>query len=105
MGPERTRRRHDDCCLVPLHLLEGLSMQTRNVAVLVGSLRQGSLNRKMALALAAIAPEGLALQVVEIGQLPQYNQDDDAHPPAASAAFKQRIAEADAVLFVTPEYN
>ena len=79
--------------------------QTRNVAVLVGSLRKGSYNRKMALALAAIAPEGLKLEVVEIGQLPPYNQDDDANPPAASAAFKQRIAEADAVLFVTPEYN
>jgi chromate reductase len=45
------------------------------------------------------------LEIVEIGNLPPYNQDDDAHPPAASAAFKQRIAEADAVLFVTPEYN
>jgi chromate reductase len=78
---------------------------TRNVAVLVGSLRKESFNRKMALAMAAIAPEGLKLEIVEIGQLPLYNQDDDANPPAASAAFKQRIAEADAVLFVTPEYN
>jgi len=59
--------------------------QTRNVAVLVGSLRKGSYNRKMALALAAIAPEGLKLEIVEIGQLPPYNQDDDANPPAASA--------------------
>ena len=82
-----------------------MPQRTRNVAVLVGSLRQGSYNRKMALALAAIAPEGLKLEIVEIGQLPLYNQDDDANPPAASAAFKQRIAEADAVLFVTPEYN
>ena len=79
--------------------------QTRNVAVIVGSLRKESFNRKMALALAAIAPEGLKLGIVEIGQLPLYNQDDDANPPAASAAFKQKIAEADAVLFVTPEYN
>ena len=79
--------------------------QTRNVAVIVGSLRKDSYNRKMALAMAALAPEGLKLQIVEIGQLPLYNQDDDANPPAASAAFKQKIAEADAVLFVTPEYN
>ena len=79
--------------------------QPRNVAVLVGSLRKGSYNRKMALALAAIAPAGLKLEIVEIGQLPPYNQDDEAAPPAASAAFKQRIGEADAVLFVTPEYN
>ena len=82
-----------------------MPQSTRNVAVLVGSLRQGSYNRKMALALAAIAPEGVKLEIVEIGDLPPYNQDDDARPPAASAAFKQRIAEADAVLFVTPEYN
>ena len=61
--------------------------QTRNVAVLVGSLRKGSYNRKMALALAAIAPEGLKLEIVEIGQLPPYNQDDDADDdlPAAPA--------------------
>ena len=79
--------------------------QTRNVAVIVGSLRKASFNRKMALALAAIAPEGMKLEIVEIGQLPLYNQDDDASPPPASAAFKQKIADADAVLFVTPEYN
>jgi chromate reductase len=79
--------------------------QTRNVAVLIGSLRKESLNRKMALALAAVAAPALHLEIVEIGGLPLYNQDDDARMPAPSAAFKQRIAAADAVLFVTPEYN
>jgi chromate reductase len=79
--------------------------QTRNVAVLVGSLRKDSYNRKMARALAQVAPEGLKLEIVEIGQLPHYNQDDEANPPAASAAFRQKVAAADAVLFVTPEYN
>jgi chromate reductase len=79
--------------------------QTRNVAVLVGSLRKDSYNRKMARALAQVAPEGLKLEIVEIGQLPHYNQDDEGNPPAASAAFRQKLAEADAVLFVTPEYN
>ena len=80
--------------------------QTRNVAVIVGSLRKDSFNRKMAQAMAALAPESLKLEIVEIGQLPHYNQDDDtATPPAAWAAFRQRIREADAVLFVTPEYN
>jgi chromate reductase len=77
----------------------------RRVAVLVGSLRKDSLNRKMAKALAATAPSSLSLEIVEIGQLPLYNQDDDANPPAASVAFKEKIAAADAVLFVTPEYN
>src|SRR5450755_3527693 len=78
---------------------------TRQVAVVVGSLRQGSFNRKLAKALAAIAPASLKLEIVEIGQLPLYNQDDDASPPAPSAAFKEKIASADAVIFVTPEYN
>ncbi len=78
---------------------------TRRVAVVVGSLRTGSFNRKMAQALTAIAPESLKLEIVEIGALPLYNQDDDANPPAPSAEFKQKIAAADAVLFVTPEYN
>jgi chromate reductase, NAD(P)H dehydrogenase (quinone) len=76
-----------------------------NVAVLVGSLRRESFNRKMALALARMAPPELALEIVEIGNLPLYNQDEEANPPPASAAFKSRIQQADAVLFVTPEYN
>ena len=77
----------------------------RTVAVLVGSLRKESFNRKLANALCAIAPAPLSLEIVEIGQLPLYNQDDDAAPPPVSVAFKQQIAAADAVLFVTPEYN
>ncbi|WP_420996697.1 NADPH-dependent FMN reductase [Cupriavidus sp. 30B13] len=77
----------------------------RDVAVLVGSLRKESFNRKLALALAAMAPAGLKLEIVEIGQLPLYNQDEDTSPPAPWAAFRDRIRRADAVLFVTPEYN
>ena len=78
---------------------------TRDVAVFVGSLRKESFNRKLANALIAMAPAPLKLEIVEIRQLPLYNQDDDANPPAASAAFKERVQKADAVLFVTPEYN
>ena len=77
----------------------------RRIAVVIGSLRKDSLNRKMAKALANMAPASLSLEIVEIGQLPLYNQDDDANPPPASVAFKEKIAGADAVLFVTPEYN
>ena len=77
----------------------------RDVVVLVVSLRKGSFNRKMAKALMRIAPASLDLEIVEIGNLPLYNQDDDANPPAASVAFKARIEQTDAVLFVTPEYN
>ena len=80
-------------------------MATRDVAVIVGSLRKGSYNRMMAHALAALAPPSLKLEIVEIGALPLYNQDEDTAPPAAWTAFRERIKAADAVLFVTPEYN
>lgn len=77
----------------------------RDVAVLVGSLRQSSLNRKLANALAELAPSELKLEIVEIGLLALYNQDQDENPPTAWVAFRERIKAADAVLFATPEYN
>ncbi|MDQ3033718.1 MAG: NAD(P)H-dependent oxidoreductase [Myxococcota bacterium] len=79
--------------------------RARDVAVLVGSLRKDSLNRKMALALAELARRALALEIVEIGDLPHYDADAEASPPAPWARFRERIRAADAVLFVTPEYN
>lgn len=79
--------------------------ETYDVAVLVGSLRKESFNRKVANALAELAPPELKLEIVEIGQLPLYNQDLDANPPAAWKTFRERVKRADAVLFVTPEYN
>ena len=75
------------------------------VAVLVGSLRRESFNRKLALAMIAMGTDPLELEIVEFRQLPPYNQDDEANPPQTIVEFKQRIAAADAVLFVTPEYN
>ena len=76
------------------------------VAVLVGSLRKDSINRKVALALAELAPANLKLSIVEIGDLPLYNEDiDGAIPPAAYSSFRQQVSSSDAVLFVTPEYN
>jgi chromate reductase, NAD(P)H dehydrogenase (quinone) len=77
----------------------------KKVAVLVGSLRKDSINRKMANALIGMQPASLQMEIVEIGNLPLYNQDDDADPPKASREFKQRIQAADALLFITPEYN
>jgi chromate reductase, NAD(P)H dehydrogenase (quinone) len=77
----------------------------KDVVVLVGSLRKESFSRKMAAALAALAPPSLKLEIVEIGALPLYNQDADDNPPSAWTAFRDRVATADAVLFVTPEYN
>ena len=78
---------------------------SRNVAVFVGSLRKASLNRKLALAMAELAPSSLKLSIVEIGELPHFNEDWEASPPPAVTAFKGAIEAADAVLFVTPEYN
>jgi chromate reductase len=80
-------------------------MTPYTIGVLVGSLRQQSLNRKMAQALIALAPPSLKLEIVEIGQLPHCNADDEAAPPPAIVDFKRRIEALDGVLFVTPEYN
>jgi len=80
-------------------------MVQRNVAVLVGSLRKASYNRKMGLALAVLAPETLKLSIVEIRDLPLYNEDLEAEPPKAWLDFRAEVRGADAVLFVTPEYN
>lgn len=78
---------------------------TAKVAVLVGSLRKDSINRKLAAALARLAAGKLELELVEIGDLPLYNDDLWASPPAAVTRFKQQMDAAGAVLFVTPEYN
>jgi len=80
-------------------------MAVRDVAVVVGSLRKESLNRKMAKALIELAPASLKLEVVEIGDLPLYNEDLEADLPPAWSTFRERIRRADAVIFVTPEYN
>jgi chromate reductase len=76
------------------------------VATIVGSLRKQSFSRKVALALAGLAPDRLALTIVEIGDLPLYNQDfDEGEPPAAWIRFREEMRGFEAVLFVTPEYN
>ncbi len=80
--------------------------QVYSVAVVVGSLRKDSYNRKVARALSELAPSSLALRIVEIGDLPLYNEDVEADaPPEAWKRFRDEIRRSDAVLFVTPEYN
>jgi chromate reductase len=76
-----------------------------NVAVLVGSLRTESLSRKLALNLFARATPRLRCALLEIGDLPLYNQDLDVAPPAPWQRLRSQIRAADALLFVTPEYN
>ena len=80
-------------------------MTNFKVGYFVGSLSSTSINRKLATALVKLAPDELELREIPIRDLPLYSQDyDDDYPPSAMA-LKQSIAEADAVLFVTPEYN
>lgn len=80
-------------------------MTTRKIAVIVGSLRKESFNRKVAKTLMLLAPSSLDMEIVEIGQLAMYNQDDDGNPPPTYLEFRDRIRSFDGVLFLTPEYN
>jgi len=81
--------------------------QPLRVAVLVGSLRKDSLNRKVAQAIGALVPASLALEIVEIRDLPLYDEDHDGpdKAPEPVKAFRAKLLAADAFLFVTPEYN
>lgn len=80
-------------------------MKALNIAVVVGSLRKDSFNRKLATALAQLAPADVTLKQVQIGDLPLYNQDDDANQADTVKRLKSEIAAADGVIFVTAEYN
>ena len=80
-------------------------MKSKNIAVIVGSLRKESFSRKIAKALIELAPESLTLEILEIGGLQMYNQDLEEVPPAAWTEFRSRLKGFDGVLFVTPEYN
>jgi chromate reductase len=75
------------------------------IAIIVGSLREGSLNRKMARAICKMRDDNLDCSTVEIGDLPLYNQDYDSDPPEQYVRFRKEVAQADGVLFVSPEYN
>lgn len=76
-----------------------------SIAMIVGSLRKESLNRKLAQGLAALAPDDVEFTWPDIGRLPLYNQDQDADQSEPAKALKAAIRAADAVIFVTPEYN
>ena len=80
-------------------------MSAPKVAVLVGSLREGSYNKRLAKAIGQLAGDRLSLHMARIDDLPLYNQDFDGDYPAVCTRLKRQIEEADAVLVVTPEYN
>lgn len=80
-------------------------MTRHRIAILVGSLRKDSINRRIARSIAHLAADRLDCGIVEIGDLPLYNQDLDTAPPPAWRAFREAMAGVDGVLFCTPEYN
>lgn len=75
------------------------------VAVFIGSLRKDSYNRKVAKVVMSLAPKSIEMEVIEIGNLPMYNEDLDESPPETWVLFRQKVKSFDGVLFVTPEYN
>jgi chromate reductase len=75
------------------------------IAIIVGSLREGSLNRRVARSICALRGDNLDCSMVEIGDLPLYNQDLDANPPEQWVRFREQVGAADGVLFCSPEYN
>jgi len=80
-------------------------MAQYTIAVIVGSLRKESINRKLATALARLAPNEFEFRQLRIDDLPLYNQDDDANQPAPTKRLKSELQAASGVIFVTPEYN
>jgi len=75
------------------------------IAIIVGSLRKDSLNRKVARSICGLRGDNLDCSMIEIGDLPLYNQDLDANPPEQWTRFREQVAASDGVLFCSPEYN
>ncbi len=80
-------------------------MTKLKIALIVGSLRQDSINRRLARAISKLAPADVTFSEVNIGDLPLYSQDDDAAPAASVTRLKGEISAADGLIFLTPEYN
>lgn len=80
-------------------------MSSKKIALIVGSLRKDSFNRKVANTLIKLAPASLNLEILEIGELSLYNEDLDKNPPAPWTNFRNKLKTFDGVIFLTPEYN
>lgn len=77
----------------------------KKIAVLIGSLRKESVNRKIANELIRLSSDNMEMEIVEIGDLPHYNEDLDENPPQQWKDFRDKIKVSDGILFVSPEYN
>jgi chromate reductase len=86
-------------------LEEGTMSKPVKILGIAGSLRRDSYNRATLRAAIELAPDGASIETLELDGIPAFNQDDDQNPPAIVVELKKRIREADAILFVTPEYN
>jgi len=75
------------------------------IAIIVGSLRKDSINRKVARSICGLRNDNLDCSMIEIGDLPLYNQDMDSSPPEQWVRFREQVGQADGVLFCSPEYN
>lgn len=80
-------------------------MTRYKIGMIVGSLRKGSINRKIALSVAEFSRRTLDCEIIEIGDLPLYNEDDDSNPPPSYGRFRQQVAAADGIIFFASEYN
>lgn len=80
-------------------------MSQYQIAVIVGSLRKDSINKKLAQALIKLGPSEFSFKQLEIGDLPLYNQDQDANQATSVVRLKNEVKSASGVIFVTPEYN
>lgn len=80
-------------------------MENYKIAVIIGSLRKESFNRKTANALIGLAPDNLTFNILDIGNLPLYNEDLESKEPSEWVTFRQELQAHDAILFFTPEYN
>ncbi len=85
----------------------GTKMNNKKIGIFVGSLREASYSKKIAEAVIEMAPEGFEFKIIEIGQLPLYNQDYDDHNkvPGSYTPFRETVKALDGVIFITPEYN
>lgn len=78
----------------------------KNIGVLVGSLRKDSFTKKIANNIINLAPDSLKLEIINIGDLPLYNEDyDSGEPPKEYKEFREKVKQKDGILFLTPEYN
>lgn len=80
-------------------------MPNHKIAMLVGSLREGSINRKVAKSICALKGDHLDCKMIEIGDVPLYNEDLDKDPPEQWVRLRREIAACDGILFCSPEYN